>query len=87
LLLNDATGRNVWDYEQIYDKDEASKAMDDDARVWRVYNDEAERIDAEKVEGWKSTLNTMLIFVSFIPHLIIHDSTLIDIRRLVFSQP
>jgi hypothetical protein len=40
------------------------KEMDDGARVWRVYLDEAERIDAERVEVWKSTLDTLLIFVS-----------------------
>jgi hypothetical protein len=54
----------VWDYEQVYDPDEPRKTMSDDARVWRVYNDESERQDADLVEGWRSTLDTQLIFVS-----------------------
>jgi hypothetical protein len=40
--------------------------MGDNARVWRVFNDEADRIDAERVDGWRSTLDTLLIFVSFL---------------------
>jgi hypothetical protein len=37
--------------------------MGDHARVWRIYNDEADRIDAEMVAGWRGTLDTLLIFV------------------------
>jgi hypothetical protein len=37
--------------------------MGDHARVWRVYNAEADRIDAEMVAGWRGTLDTLLIFV------------------------
>jgi hypothetical protein len=38
--------------------------LTEDARVWRVYNDEADRHEAEMVEGWRSTLDTLLVFVS-----------------------
>lgn len=38
--------------------------LNEGARVWRVYSDEVERIDAEMVQGWMSTLDTLLIFVS-----------------------
>jgi hypothetical protein len=38
--------------------------MGDNARVWRVYLDETDQIDAELVNSWKSTLDTLLIFVS-----------------------
>jgi hypothetical protein len=38
--------------------------MGENARVWRVYNDEADRTDMEMVDGWKGTLDTLLIFVS-----------------------
>jgi hypothetical protein len=40
--------------------------MGDHARVWRVYNDEADRIDEDMVTGWKGTLDTLLIFVGII---------------------
>ena len=84
LRLSHVQGKNVWDYEQIYDPDEPHKAMSDDARVWRVYNDESERQDADLVEGWRSTLDTQLIFVSH--HLSRTSLVLIStLHRLVFS--
>jgi hypothetical protein len=62
--------------------------MSDDARVWRVYNDEAERVDAEMVEGWRSILDTLLIFVRFdILPLYYSSSMTLLFNRLVFSQP
>jgi hypothetical protein len=51
------------DYNQKYPEDDYMEEMSDNARVWRVYNDEADRIDAEMVDGWRSTLDTPLIFV------------------------
>ena len=38
--------------------------LSENARVWQVYNAEADRRDADMVEGWRSTLDTLLIFVS-----------------------
>ena len=35
----------------------------DNARVWRVYLDESDWIDNEMVNGWRGTLDTLLIFV------------------------
>jgi hypothetical protein len=43
--------------------------LTDHARVWRVYNDDADRRETEMVEGWRSTLDTLLIFVSTWSHL------------------
>lgn len=53
------------DYNQTYPEDILLEGMADSARVWRVYNDEADRIDAEIVDRWKATLDTLLIFVGF----------------------
>ena len=61
------------------------KELDPEARVWRVYNDESERIDGEMVEGWKSTLDTLFIFVRTQDHLYILTVYFFD--RLAFSQP
>jgi hypothetical protein len=55
---------NPGDYTRIYLEDEYLEEMSDNARVWRVYNDEADRTDMERVDGWKGTLDTLLIFVS-----------------------
>jgi hypothetical protein len=56
-------GRNK-DYHEVYPEDPYMEEMGENARVWRVYSDEADRIDAEAVEQWKTTLDTLLIFVS-----------------------
>jgi hypothetical protein len=36
--------------------------MEPDARVWRVYNDEADNYDKEMLDGWHETLNVLLTF-------------------------
>ncbi|KZW03723.1 hypothetical protein EXIGLDRAFT_599714, partial [Exidia glandulosa HHB12029] len=36
--------------------------MDDGARVWRVYREEAKMYDNTLLEGWSSTLDILLIF-------------------------
>ena len=38
--------------------------MGPSARVWHVYNDESEAIDAELVDGWRATTDVLLVFVS-----------------------
>lgn len=54
----------VWnDYEKIYEEDQNKEELDAEARVWRVSNDESERIDIELVARWTSTLDTLFIFV------------------------
>lgn len=59
--------------------------MADNARVWRVGNDETNRIDAQAVEGWLSFLDTLLIFVRILKKL--HLKRYLDlIIRPVFSQ-
>ncbi|THU75454.1 hypothetical protein K435DRAFT_912422, partial [Dendrothele bispora CBS 962.96] len=38
--------------------------MGPNARVWKVYNQEAMRIDLEKIQGWKEELDSLLVFAS-----------------------
>jgi hypothetical protein len=38
--------------------------MNPNARVWRVYLDEAELNDRDMVEGWKDAMDVLLVFVS-----------------------
>ena len=54
---------NADDYANIYPEDVYMEEMGENARVWRVYLDESDRIDAATVDGWRSTLDTLLIFV------------------------
>ena len=38
--------------------------MDSNARVWRVYLDEAGAYDADLIENYKDTVDVILVFVS-----------------------
>jgi hypothetical protein len=63
--------------------------VSENARVWRVYNDEADRRDAEMVAGWTSTLDTLFIFVSLLNiegyNLRSLNKLTVEQNRLVFS--
>ena len=50
---------------QAYPEDDWMREMGPTARVWCVYNDETEIIDAEIVEGYISTADVLLVFVGF----------------------
>ena len=54
---------NPDDYDKIYGEDPYMEETSDNARVWRVYLDESDRIDNEMVNGWRGPLDTLLIFV------------------------
>jgi hypothetical protein len=64
----------------MYPEDEYMEEMDNNARVWRVYLDEADRDDTELVGGWVGTLDTLLIFVRnlfrFLPRCYLSDHIL-----------
>ena len=47
--------------------------MGPNARVWRVYQDEADMYDTEMIEGWQGTTDVLLVFVR--ASLFIHLST------------
>lgn len=53
---------NPFDYEKKYPEDAYGKEFDDDARVWKVYMDEAELFDVELTDGWKDTVDVLLVF-------------------------
>lgn len=52
------------DYEQKYPPDEEYQEMAPSARVYKTYVDEAEKHDTELVEGWRDSLDMLLLFVS-----------------------
>ena len=45
--------------------------MGDYARVWRVYHDVMDRVDSEHIKDCKSSLDTLLIYVS--PFLVLNS--------------
>ncbi|KAL1733737.1 hypothetical protein EV714DRAFT_203665 [Schizophyllum commune] len=50
------------DYEKKYAPDAYGEELSKDARVWSVYNDEAQIVDGEMVKGLNGTLDVLLVF-------------------------
>lgn len=46
--------------------------MDDNARVWKVYRDEATSYDTNMFDGWNKTLDILLIFVRIRARALVH---------------
>ncbi|TFY74652.1 hypothetical protein EWM64_g9360 [Hericium alpestre] len=53
---------NPDDYEQKYPPDHPVEAMGPNARIWRVYLDEAALRDNDVIEGWRDTTDVLLVF-------------------------
>lgn len=51
------------DYEAKYAPDPWGEEAGPDARIWRVYLDEAEAYDREMLDQWRDTIETLLVFV------------------------
>ena len=60
---------NPFDYEQKYEEDDYGDELGSNARFWRVLLDEGQAYDAEMIEGWRDTLDVLLVFVRIIPIL------------------
>lgn len=53
---------NDVDYEKKYPPDPYGEELSEKARVWSVYNEEAQMADAEMVRGMNGTLDVLLVF-------------------------
>lgn len=51
-------------YEQKYAADAPYEELGPSARVWKVYEDEAEKFDADMARGWRESLDMLMIFAS-----------------------
>ncbi|KAF5340827.1 hypothetical protein D9758_017064 [Tetrapyrgos nigripes] len=58
------TGTRDYDYTRKYPQDEFGKEARENARVWKVYLDEAETFDGEMLKGFMDTLDTLLVFAA-----------------------
>ncbi|KAJ3719231.1 hypothetical protein C8R42DRAFT_543167, partial [Lentinula raphanica] len=52
------------DYEEKYDPDPLGDEMKENARVWKVYLDEAETHDFEMITGFRDTIDALLVFAA-----------------------
>ncbi|KAK0446723.1 hypothetical protein EV421DRAFT_1664226, partial [Armillaria borealis] len=55
-------GSDPFDYEQKFPEDKRYEEMGPTARVWRTYLEECGLFDLEMVEGWRDTLDVLLVF-------------------------
>jgi hypothetical protein len=55
-----------YDYALKYPEDERFHELDEQARIWKIYSDEAAAFDHEMVEELSDSLDILLIFVCFI---------------------
>ncbi|KAL1715807.1 hypothetical protein EV715DRAFT_275500 [Schizophyllum commune] len=60
--VSDLNVANPFDYEQKYEQDEYGKEQGSSARFWRVFLDESQVYDTELIEGWRDTLDVLLVF-------------------------
>ncbi|KAF5344886.1 hypothetical protein D9758_011546 [Tetrapyrgos nigripes] len=58
------TGNRDYDYTRKYPQDEFGKEVRENARVWKVYLDEAEAFDDEMLKGFRDTLDALLVFAA-----------------------
>ncbi|KAJ3818373.1 hypothetical protein F5880DRAFT_1511005 [Lentinula raphanica] len=59
-----ARGGRSYDYEEKYDPDPLGDEMKENARVWKVYLDEAESHDFEMMTGFRDTIDALLVFAA-----------------------
>ncbi|KZV98036.1 hypothetical protein EXIGLDRAFT_746826 [Exidia glandulosa HHB12029] len=50
------------EFKRKFPPDPLGKELDDGARVWKVYRDEATAYDTTMLDGWSQTLDILLIF-------------------------
>ncbi|KAK7445076.1 hypothetical protein VKT23_014938 [Stygiomarasmius scandens] len=58
------TGNRDYDYEKKYPPDPYGQEIGEDARIWKVYLDEAEAYDDEMLKGFRETINSLLVFAA-----------------------
>ncbi|KAH7101889.1 hypothetical protein BKA62DRAFT_701726 [Auriculariales sp. MPI-PUGE-AT-0066] len=50
------------EFDRKYPRDRFGQETDENARVWRIYQERAGERDEDLIEGWKETLDVLLVF-------------------------
>ncbi|KAJ4463917.1 hypothetical protein C8J55DRAFT_538967 [Lentinula edodes] len=58
------TGGRSYNYEEKYAPDALGEETSENARVWKVYLDEAENYDDEMLRGFRDTIDSLLVFAA-----------------------
>ncbi|KAH8794371.1 hypothetical protein DL96DRAFT_1513527, partial [Flagelloscypha sp. PMI_526] len=59
-----STGGKSYNYEEKYPEDAPGEELGADGRIFKVYNDEAEKYDADMIRGFRDSLDGLLVFAS-----------------------
>ena len=51
-------------YDQKYPMDEPGSELSQNARVWKIYYDEATEFDEGMIKEYKESIDVLLVFVS-----------------------
>lgn len=58
------------EWNRKYPPDKIGEEMTDNARVWKVYADEAVKFDQDRLTQWNGTLDVLLLFVRLGMHIL-----------------
>ncbi|KAK7456340.1 hypothetical protein VKT23_010587 [Stygiomarasmius scandens] len=58
------TGGRSYNYEEKYAPDPSGERLSDNARIWKVYLDEAESYDDDMLKGYRDTIDSLLVFAA-----------------------
>ncbi|KAK7456336.1 hypothetical protein VKT23_010583 [Stygiomarasmius scandens] len=58
------TGGRSYNYEEKYAPDPSGERLSDNARVWKIYLDEAESYDDDMLKGYRDTIDSLLVFAA-----------------------
>ncbi|KAJ3963722.1 hypothetical protein EV361DRAFT_813092, partial [Lentinula raphanica] len=59
------TGYRSYNYEEKYGCDLPGQELSDNARIWKVYLDEADSQNDDLIKGFKDSMDAVLIFAAF----------------------
>ncbi|KAG6870232.1 hypothetical protein C0995_014444, partial [Termitomyces sp. Mi166 len=59
-----SNGPRIYDYTDKYKTDKPGEEIEENARVWNVYLDEAESYDADLLRGFRNIIDGLLVFAS-----------------------
>ncbi|TFL07899.1 hypothetical protein BDV98DRAFT_588344 [Pterulicium gracile] len=80
--LPQVSSQDRYDYEKKHLADEPQKGLDPNARVWRVYLDEAGQFDLDMVENIRDTVDVILVFAGLFSAIV---STLVSQASTAFQ--
>ncbi|KAH8822339.1 hypothetical protein DL96DRAFT_1819845 [Flagelloscypha sp. PMI_526] len=79
---NYTSGRN-FNYDSKYPEDMPGEEASENARVWMIYNDEAEIYDDGMLSGFRDTIDSLLVFAALFSAVV----TTFIIQTSTFLQP